>query len=239
MKWLRIILAALVPVLLLLAPLPVFADSTATVTITAVGYIVEAPGGFTLTYVSDYEVEISWTKGTDAENTMVRAAVGRMPTSRTDGYLIYYGNGTSATDWSNNLDTLDAAVYYRAWSQNAEGLWEEIGSSSFVAGVGVTALIIGIICLGLMIAGYVIKNPWLLFSSGLGWILFGFIMYSKVFENPFLNQGLLILGFALAILCFISTIPIFTGMRPTRISPEERDYQEYRRKVIDVTRRGG
>ena len=236
MKWLKLLILTIA--LILLFASPALADTSAGITVTATGYIVEAPGGLTLTYISDYEVGISWTKGADAENTMVRASVGRPPENRTDGYLVYYGEGTNATDWSNNLDALDAAVYYKAWAERTDGMWEEGGSTTeFVAGIGMTLLAIGIICLGLMIAGFILKQAMLLLAAGLGWIMFGFLMYSKVFENPFINQALLILGLALALVCFVSTLTIYMHSRPTRVSPEERDYQDYRRKVIEATRR--
>jgi len=237
MKWLRLLILTLTLTLLLL-PSSVSASTSADVTVTATGYVCGAPGGLTLTYTSDYEVGISWTKGEGAVNTMVRAAVGRAPESRTDGYLVYYGDGTNTTDWSNNLDTLDAAVYYKAWSEKAGGVWEEGGSATeFVAGIGMILLVIGIVCLGLMIAGFVLKQAMLLLAAGLGWIMFGFLMYSKVFENAFMNEALLTLGLALALVSFVSTLTIYMRSRPPKISPEEADYQNYRRKVLEATRR--
>ena len=149
-------------------PTVVLADS-AGVTITASGFVVGVPGGFTLTYISDYEIGVSWVKGTGAVNTMVRAKYGSIPTSRTDGYLIYYGEGTSATDTGINLDETVSQVYYRAWSQNAGGVWEETGISDFIEGGGMTLIAFlifaGILSfLGIRSSYYILK-----FLAGLAW----------------------------------------------------------------------
>jgi len=191
----------------------------------------------TLTYISDYEVGISWTIGEGAENTMVRAAVGRLPESRTDGYLVYYGDGTSTSDTGVSLDETAAPVYYRAWSQNSAGGWEDVGTSSFLEGLGVTILAISIICLGLMIAGFVFKSTPMLLSAGMGWVLFGVLMYGKAFDNEFMNQGLLALGGALAIVCFVSTLTMYMSRRPAKVDKNLLEQEEYRRKVLNATKR--
>ena len=216
---------------------PVLADTSAEVTVTATGYVVGAPGGFTLTYISDYEVGISWTKGEGAENTMVRAAVGRLPESRTDGYLVYYGDGTSTSDFSNNLDVLDAPVYYRAWSQNTDSLWEEVGSSDFVAGVGVTVLAISIIVLGLTIAGVIFKSAALYLLSTMGWVIFAFLMYGKVFDNAALNTALLMFGGAAALVCAVMALGVYMSRRPAKVDRDLLEQENYRRQVLNATRK--
>ena len=137
-KWLVILVLLVLGTLL--GTVPVLADSSGDITVTAIGFICDAPGGLTLTYVSDYEVGISWTKGTDAVNTMIRAKYGSAPMSRTDGYLVYYGDGTSASDTGVSLEETAAPIYYRAWSENAGGLWEEEGISDFFEGGGMTLI---------------------------------------------------------------------------------------------------
>lgn len=235
MRWLKL-LTLVVIALLLMTPSPALADTSAGVTVTAVGYVCEAPGDFTLTYVSDYEVGISWTKGADAENTMVRAAVGRLPESRADGYLVYYGDGTFTSDWSNNLDLLDTPVYYRAWSESANSTWEEAGVSDFLGGVGMTILAVAIIVLGLTIAAFVFKNVPLLLASTMGWIVFAFLMYGKVFDNAALNTALLMFGGAMALICLFSGLGMYSSRR-TREPNADDDYEAYKREVIKATRR--
>lgn len=150
-KWL-VVCAILITAVLI--PTSALAGTTADVTITATGIVVGAPGGLTLTYISDYEVGISWTKGTDAENTMIRAAYGRTPGSRTDGYLVYYGPGDGQeeiiSDTGVSLDETATPVYYRAWSQNASGGWENEGVSGFIEGIGVTTIAFIILALGVV-----------------------------------------------------------------------------------------
>ncbi len=137
---------AFVLLLILLIPGKALADTSSDVTVTATGYICQAPGGLTLTYINDYQVGISWTKGIDAANTMVRGAVGRTPTSRTDGYLVYYGAGISANDTGVSFDETAAPIYYRAWSQNAGGVWENTGISGFIEGGGMTLIALFLLC---------------------------------------------------------------------------------------------
>ena len=146
------------------------ADTSQGVVVTATGYICEAPGGFTVIYISDYEVGLSWTKGEEAENTMIRAAYGRMPESREDGYLVYYGEGTNAADWVN-MEFMSVPIYYRAWSQNAMGAWEEGETTGFVESL--TMAIIGFIALALGLAGLAVwKRHFFLYLAGFVGILF-------------------------------------------------------------------
>jgi len=176
-KWL---IALIIVIAIFLIPVSVLADTSASVTVTATGYVVGAPGDFTLTYISDYEVGISWTKGADAVNTMVRAKYGSMPTSRTDGYRIYYGDGISASDTGVNFDESAATVYYRAWSENAGGLWEETGTSDSMESAIMTLLGILTFC-GIM-SFIALRSSFfgLRLIAGMSW--FAFFIYFK--GNP-------------------------------------------------------
>lgn len=155
-----------------LIPTQVSAETSAEVTVTATGYICEAPGGFTITYINDYEVGLSWTKGAGAENTMVRAKYGSIPTDREDGYLIYYGEGTYATDTGINIDEMLTPVYYRAWSQSEGGVWEEGETTGFMEAIYMQLLAFIILPLGLTIAAYSIRRYGALFFGAAGaWAL--------------------------------------------------------------------
>ena len=167
-KWLVILV--LLALGLILATVPVLAGTSAEVTVTATGYICEAPGGLTLTYVSDYEVGISWTKGEDAVNTMIRAKYGSVPESRTDGYLVYYGAGTSASDTGVSIDETVAPIYYRAWSESTGGAWEEEGISNFFEGGGM--LFIGMLIFAGILSWLGIRSSFVLLRlmGGFGWL---------------------------------------------------------------------
>jgi len=155
------------------------ADNSAEVVVTATGYICESPGGFTVTYISDYEVGLSWAKGVDAENTLVRACIGRFPENREDGYLVYYGDGTSATDWVN-MEFLSVPIYYQAWSQNASGIWEEGGSETgWVEGVTIMLFALMALALGLTITAYVLKKGALFFGAAGAWALLCGYSYTR------------------------------------------------------------
>ena len=177
-KWL---VAFVLLIIFLVIPIPALAGTSADITVTATGYVCEAPGGFTVVYISDYEVGISWVKGVDAENTLVRAAIGRMPENRSDGYEVYYGTGTNTTDWVN-METLSVPIYYKSWSQTIGGTWEEGGSSTGqVEGVSMILIAFIALALGLTISTFALKSgrAILAFASAGGWVLLGVYSYTR------------------------------------------------------------
>lgn len=204
-RWLLLI-AVLV---LAFVPSALEAATTQYVQIRATGYICAAPGGFTLTYVSDYEVGISWAKGIDANNTMVRAAYGRLPESRTDGYLVYYGNGTYCNDTAINFEETASQIYYRAWSQNSAGLWEETGASDWIEGAGMKLIAFIILPLALFAMGWAFKRQFLFMAAGMAWVAFAFYMRTLSSAVGWTNFDfymlLFWLGVALALVSFIET----------------------------------
>lgn len=201
-RWLWLVLLV---VCFWLMPSPVLAESSDSVTITAVGYICEAPGGFTVTYINDYEVGLSWTKGEDAVNTMVRARYGSMPEDREDGYLVYYGEGNYATDTGINIDELVTPVYYRAWSQNAKGVWEEGETTGFMEAKYMQLLALVVLTLGLMVTAFVLKQGILYFSSVGAWVILGAYSFSQSASETdiYFFLFLLSMGMALAGLAVI------------------------------------
>ena len=175
LKW----LIPLVVVLSFLPPAPVQASSV-DITITAMGYIVGAPTGLTLTYISDYEIGISWVKGDSAENTMIRVRFGESPADRTDGYLVYYGDGNYTTDTAVDL-TMAEMPYYRAWSETINGTWEEIGATEEANFMSVTWLFmgLGVIAVGLTIAMFAARQYMLGFPSAIFWAIMGGVFYNQ------------------------------------------------------------
>lgn len=245
MKWLRAGLLTTVLLFVLLIPLPVLADTSAEVTVTATGYICEAPGGFTLTYISDHEVGISWTKGADAENTMVRAAYGRMPESRTDGYLVYYGENSYASDTAVSLDETATAIYYRAWSQAESGVWEEEGSSGWIEGIGMTLIALIILALGFTTTGYIFRRTALAFAACGAWTVLGFYSYTIStgnFESWDIWYALFWLCMALVIVSAFEPIimkPAKEEMIPMGMEEEEDDDKELRDDFDKMNRQMG
>lgn len=188
MKKLLVILIGFIGLL----PQPVSAATSVDITITAVGIVIGAPGGFTLTYISDYEVGIDWTKADGAVNTMIRAAVGRYPTSITDGYLVYYGDGVTTSDTGVSLDETAAAVYYRAWSENADHVFSPVWAEGKMEGIGVVILgIAALMLVGLAALAVAWFNKTMIFAV-IGIFVFmmtGFFAYTRIATDGQLFWG--------------------------------------------------
>lgn len=187
MKWLRIII--LVVVLGAILPLAVFPSSPAKAATTAdilvkatpdfVGGGLGAPTNFTLTAISNYEVLIEWTKGASANNTMIRAVIGRYPVDITDGYLVYYDTGESVSDFSVDLDITEDEHYYRAWSEDTDGNWSTDYAEGTIGGTGVTLIGFALLALGLTIAMFATKSMTLGFPSAIFWFVLGGYAYTE------------------------------------------------------------
>lgn len=201
------------------------ADTSADVTVTATGYVVGAPGGLILTYLDANTTGISWIKGVYADKTMVRGAVGRLPTSRTDGYLVYYGTGVSANDTGVSFEETAAPIYYRAWSQNAGGVWEEGGISGFIEGGQVTYIALFFIVL--VLSGFVIwgRNPNMIvaiMSAGMWAVLLWYNI-----QNPITGMATGSTGSQMLVMIFgvgIIAMPLITVMR---MNNNKREYKQY------------
>lgn len=177
MKWrvLIIILLALLPAT------PALAETSADVTVTARGYICGSPSGLTATYISETNVQLDWTKGEDAANTIIVAKYGTAPTSRSDGYIVYSGNGTMASDIGVNLDETATYVYYRAWAQNAAGVWEVIGSNTaWMGGTGMILIALFLLCGILSFLSLRSRNVIVALGAALAWIFV--LIYTR--DNP-------------------------------------------------------
>lgn len=133
MRWLGLL--ALLGIIWITAT-PVYAD-TAEVTVRAAPlYVVPGtpspPVDFRVTYVDDYRVLIEWTKGASANNTMIRASYNTYPTSVSDGYEVYYGQGNTANDTAVNWYEHAGTVYYWAVSDNWTGAGPVYYSTAYV-----------------------------------------------------------------------------------------------------------
>lgn len=232
----RLITGILLGIILFSIPsVSVLADSPS-VTVTVSASVVGIPGGFTVTYVNDEQVDLSWTMPAGATNVMVRSATGRPPESRTDGNLVYYGDAESCSDTSVSLDETLVPVYYRAWSETAEGAWSPMFAEGNIEGVGMTIFAVVAIVLALMAMGFIFKNGILFLASALGWVLFAFLMYGKVFDNAALNTGLLMFGGAMALVTAFLALNMMMKDRPRKLTSED-EQEAYKRKVLKATRR--
>jgi len=247
-RWQRWLWLAVIP-LSIAMPMIVRADSSADITVTAVGYICEAPGGFTLTYISDYEVGIDWVKGVGAENTMIRAAIGRYPTDITDGWLVYYGDGTHTVDTGVNLDETASPTYYRAWSQNVGGVWNEIGyAEDNIEGIGVQLLAFVILAVGLTIGGYALKNMALSYGAGGAWVVMAFYAMGQsaapnVTEITDIYMALFWIGMGMLLVCMLEPV-IYRKAKAlaeevAELSDEEAEAENFNKQRAEMTKMRG
>ncbi len=126
--WKRIILIILLAMLLFATP--VLAADSVDITVTAQGIVSGGITDFTIIYVTDTRLDLTWTLGDNISKIMIRAKYGEYPADITadnetpsDGYLVYYGSGNSTSDTSMNLDQNPGPIYYRAWAQRVDGGW--------------------------------------------------------------------------------------------------------------------
>ena len=72
----------------------------------------EAPNNLNITIVNSTHLRFNWTKGTGANNTYVVENSNNIPTSKTDGTIIYNGTGLNVDRPIASGET----KYYRTWS---------------------------------------------------------------------------------------------------------------------------
>jgi hypothetical protein len=221
-----------------------YAISSANITVGATGWICGAPGGLTITYITDYSLEINWTAGEDSVQTMIRAAYGHAPTSITDGYQVYLGAGESCYDNSTTLASPEL-VYYTAFSQNADGIWSlEYSEEDTGHLMSISFLFVGVLALAVFFTWFSSRRPEILvrLSASLIWMALGFWFLLGGIENIDIadswNQILIWVFFVMAVVPFL--VQMNTEIRRERrgrtwtewgAPPDERlsEYDRYHR----------
>lgn len=74
-----------------------------------------APSSFTASNYNNSRIDLSWTKNSFADNTVIRGKKESSPTDINDGFLVYNSTGNS---YSNIGLDLGSPYYYKAWSWN-------------------------------------------------------------------------------------------------------------------------
>lgn len=82
----------------------------------------DEPNTFTAVSGGTTSIDLTWNKGTGAQNTIIRGKEGSYPTDINDGDLVYNNTGTSTSH--TGLDP-NEHWYYRAWSYATEGALEQ------------------------------------------------------------------------------------------------------------------
>lgn len=112
----------LVIIVLLSAAIPVVADSIE-ITVTAVPKVTGGVENFVITYVSETELDLSWSLTGEANRVMIRSKWGSYPVDRDDGLLVYYGSNTTYNDTSMDFNETAGTLYYRVWAQKTDDSW--------------------------------------------------------------------------------------------------------------------
>ena len=148
-----------------------------TVTATPNVGILPAPTGFTVTRITDTEIRLDWTPNPGGVSTLIIAKVGEPPASRTDGYTVYYGNGSTADDTFTDLDIIGGKVYYAAYTESGVGGWSLTPATGETEGVGVTLIALGLIALGLTAVLAFTRNWLWAFPAVIFWAVLGAYAY--------------------------------------------------------------
>jgi hypothetical protein len=204
-----LVLTLLIIGLVLSLPTEVRAETSPHVTVTAYGYIAGTPGGFTITYVSDWEVELDWIPGNGSVETMIRAAFGRQPSSITDGYLVYQGPNSSCIDTAISL-TNSEPVYYSAWSRNAGGVYTSLYASGNTEGImSASFLFIGwiILSLGLTFLAFKVKLMLFRIAPAISWTGLGiYLLIGNITNLGIASAWTQMLGFVFIIMAIGSLL---------------------------------
>lgn len=168
----------------LLAPVSVFAATTADVTVTATPLVTSGILDFTITYVSETQLDFSWSYGANTTDIMIRGKWGDYPddipnvnTEPSDGFLIYSGNGTS-TSWyfDENISTL----YIKAWGQNDDDTWQ-VDTSNTTGFKETTMVLLAFLAFSGVMSFLALRSSyWILkFLAGVSWWIMGMYWISN------------------------------------------------------------
>ena len=79
------------------------------------------PGAFVATKFDDSQIDLTWSKGLNADYTHIRYNSTAYPADKTSGILLYNNTGTATSATSLDAHT---TYYFRAWSWNdTDGAW--------------------------------------------------------------------------------------------------------------------
>jgi len=164
---------------MLLPVAPVLADTYVDISVYAKGLTSVGIVNFTITYISETQLDFGWSYGVNTTAIMIRGKYGVYPDNisasnetPSDGYLVYSGNSTSCSDTSMDFDLNSGAIYYRAWAQLADGSWvitpeEGWKESEIMTLLAFIAMALGMSFLASKSSYYVLK-----FLAGMSWWAF-------------------------------------------------------------------
>ncbi len=174
----RLICVALLVAMLIVATTGLVSAGSVSVTVTA-NPKVFVTTGLAATYISDYEVGLTWLMGSNVTNVMIRAKWGGAPTSRNDGFLAYYGNATSFVHYTS-LATASEPVYYRLWSQLPDGSWDDLiaptAGGDFMSRT-MLFIVVAVLALGLSLGYSWKRQGFFAYVASAFWLFLGLLSY--------------------------------------------------------------
>ena len=183
------------------------------------------PSNFVASQLDITTVGLTWDMGYLANNTTIRISDLRYPTSLTEGYAAFSGNGTSCNITGLILGESNT-YYFSAWSENDVGCSLTYATAQ-IGGAGMEFL--AFIALPLVLLGLFFwkKSAFLAFLAAGGWILLGFYSFglsnSSVFPITDIYMGLFWLCVGATIGCVLLPSAMREKPSPDDIYPEEVD----------------
>jgi len=140
------------------------------------------PIDFTVTQAGPNSVEITWTVGIGATDTVIRGGEGGYPGAVTDGYLVYDGGGTSVV--VDGVSLTSSAYYFRAWSY-AGAIYSVEYAQGKIGGDMMALWLFGFLGLGLLGMFFWKRIAFLSYGAAGVWALMGFqALQASASGNP-------------------------------------------------------
>ena len=98
------------------------------------------------------------------------------------------------------METLSEPVYYRAWSENAEGFWSPMFVEDQIEGVSMLLWILIVLALGFLALSLIFKKGYLAFASAGVWIVASIYCFGRSLEywDVYFSLAFLFMAFVLA-----------------------------------------
>lgn len=132
---------------------------------------------FSIDYISDTQMDLSWTVAADVTNVMVRAKYGEdldeIPnedTDPSDGYLVYEGAGSSVSDTSLDFDQNPGPLYFKIWGQKVDNKWYT--GSKYVWEESAVMTFLGILLFAFILSYLAFRSSFkpMRFVAGFAWV---------------------------------------------------------------------
>lgn len=138
--------------------------------------------GFTVTRITDTSIKLDWTPHATTDNVTIRVKYGEPPANRSDGYPVYYGDGSATTmtwDNSTSLNNVFGTTYYRIWSENSSGGWSTEYREGYTEGIAMFLIVVALIAVALTWLAYKERRITIGIGAAFGWLITSVYSYSQ------------------------------------------------------------